>query len=116
MSHILLISANERLALRLQIALLRRNITSEVASTFRRGLAVAEARPPAAIVLDGAIPELDGARLATATTPASSPAPIPVLVLAPNRQAEQGQRAAEPRVSEEPLLELLRQQGLVYDA
>lgn len=122
MSHILLISANERLALRLQIALLHRNIMSEVASTFRRGLAIAEARPPAAIVLDGAIPELDGARLASVTAALSSPTPIPVLVLAPNGQAEQGppdarsQHAAQPPAPEAPLLELLRQQGFVRDA
>jgi DNA-binding response OmpR family regulator len=114
MSHILLISANERLALRLQIALLRRDIMSEVASTFRRGLAIIQARPPAAIVLDGAIPELDDARLASLTAPAGSPATIPVLVLAPDGRAAPHDEG--PPAPEAPLFELLRQQGIVHDA
>jgi DNA-binding response OmpR family regulator len=62
--HILLISADQRQATRVQVALLRYGCMVEIAGTFRRGLAVIEHRPPAAIVIDETLPDLDSHLLA----------------------------------------------------
>lgn len=70
--QVLLICANQRQAVRVQVALLRYGWVVEVASTFRRGLAVIRHRPPAVIVVDEALPDLDSDQLAQAL--AASPA------------------------------------------
>src|SRR2546423_12540819 len=62
--QVLLICADHRRAARIQVALLRYGCMVEVASTFRRGLAVIQYRPPTAIVLDQALPGLDHDQLA----------------------------------------------------
>src|SRR5262245_66606324 len=80
--HILLICANESLALRIQIELLRHGAMVEIASTFRRGLAIAACRPPTAIILDAAIPNLDYLQLAGLAKGAGTEISIHVLILA----------------------------------
>ena len=62
--QVLLICADQRQAARLQVALLRYGCMVEVASTFRRGLAVIKHRPPTAIMIDETLPDLDSDLLA----------------------------------------------------
>jgi CheY-like chemotaxis protein len=79
--RILLVCAQTRAALRVQVALLRHGLMVESVRTFRRGLAILQHRPPDAIVLDTAIPDLDGMQLA-AIVKAPSPAfRIPVVLM-----------------------------------
>ena len=81
--HILLICADQRQAVRVQVALLRCGCLVEVASTFRRGLAVIQHRPPWAIVVDERLPELDSAVLerVLATNPAATRPTVVMLAL-----------------------------------
>ncbi len=79
--RILLISANERQSARLQVALLHYGLMVEVAGTPRRGLSVAQHRPPAAIVLDEAIPEPDRSEIRHTLKADSLTARIPLVML-----------------------------------
>jgi len=80
--QVLLICANPRQAARVQVALLRYGRIVEVASTFRRGLAVIRHRPPTLIVVDEALPDLDKSQLAQALA-ASSARAMPTVVILP---------------------------------
>jgi DNA-binding response OmpR family regulator len=121
-TRILLISANQRQALRVQVALLRYGLTVEIAGTFRRGIAVAQHRPPKAIVLDEAIPEIDCAQLAEVLKDAPATVEIPVIVLAlygETTVAPLEIQVGDPRPSvnawspEQQIVEGLRQKGLL---
>lgn len=77
--QILLICADQRQATHVQVALLRYGCMVEIANTFRRGLAVIEHRPPAAIVIDETLPDLDSHLLAQVL--AASPAYVGIAVV-----------------------------------
>lgn len=81
--QVLLICADPRQAARVQVALLRYGYMVEVASTFRRGLAVIKHRPPTAIMIDETLPDLDSNLLAEvlAASPASAELAVVMLPL-----------------------------------
>jgi DNA-binding response OmpR family regulator len=79
--RILLISADDRRSARLQVALLRYGLMVEVAGTLRRGLAVAQHRPPAAIVVDEALADVDCAQLARVLRADEATARVPVVTV-----------------------------------
>jgi len=93
--RILLISANHHQASHIQVALLRFGLTVEVASTFRRGLAVSQHRPPLAIVLDGALPDLDATQLHDRLKANHLTAAIPIVMLAQGDATDAALRAIE---------------------
>lgn len=116
--RILLICANQRLALQIQVALLRYELTVEVAGSFRRGLAVIQHRPPMAIVIDEAIPALDTAQLADVLKVAPATATLPVVMLTWHeetlleRQYGAGDLPARGEAPASQVLEALRYKGV----
>lgn len=120
--RILLISADQRQALRAQLELVRNGLTVEIASSFRRGLAVACNRPLAAIVLDETLPGLDRPQLDQVLRAQPYASAIPVVTLTPTDAAEapllerqMGAAAPLPlwRTPEQRLVEALRQRGVL---
>jgi len=86
--QILLICADRRRAVRTQVALLQRGCMVELAGTFRRGLAVIQHRPPTAIVIDEALPDLDRTQLAGVLREKPETATLPVVMLALGESAD----------------------------
>ena len=107
---------------RFQVALLRFGLTVEVASTFRRGLAVSLHRPPFAILLDEALPDLDATQLHDRLEANHATAAIPIVKLAQGDATDAAQLAIElggPRPAprrwpiEERVIEGLRAQAIL---
>ena len=76
-----MICADHRRAACIQLALLRYGQMVEVASTFRRGLAVIQHRPPTAIVIDQALPGLDQDQLTRVLAAKPETAELAVVML-----------------------------------
>ena len=120
--RILLICANQRQAVHAQVALLRCGCMVEVASTFRRGLAVIQHRPPTAVVVDEALPDLDSAQLARTlkVNGATAMPPVVMLALHESRTAPLqasalggGQFAREDVLPQHDVVVALRQKGIL---
>jgi CheY-like chemotaxis protein len=121
-NRILLVEDSRTQALRFQLELLRYGLTTEIASSGTRGLAVAQSRPPDAIVLDVDLPELDGYSVCRTLKADPATAHIPVVMLTRHDQAqdtlsglEAGAAGYIPKDSfaEHNLVEALRQLGML---